>query len=173
MNKIMIITRHILSIIFVLTFLCVSTLFAFYPKHEEMAGAASYLGRLNGLAFVEISDKLGLTYSYPVSDGEGLETDSYNFQVVNNGSDTPYQVIFLTGEGDNRLPQSAIHYVVARENEEYSEVRTLSEDGIIIEDVITSNEKVNYSFKFWVHDQNDDSIMGTTFEAIMELQAVK
>lgn len=173
MNEKKIIFRHILSIIFVLTFLGLSTLFIFLPRQEEMAGALSYLGRMNALTFIPITDDLSLEYAYPISDYEGKNIEAYQFEVMNKGSENHFQLIFLTGEGEDCLPQKAIHYVIADENGEYSEVRTLADDGIIVDDVIGTQDTKSYSLKFWIHDENDDSIFGTTFEAILELKAVK
>lgn len=168
-----IIFQKVISILFVFAFLIFSTLFIFLPRQEEMAGAFSYLGRLSSLSFVEVTDNLALKYPYPITDLEGQNTEAYEFNIVNNGNDTRFQLIFLTGKDENRIPQDAINYVIATGDGEYSEVRTLPSDGIIIDEVIASHDTLSYALKFWVHDKNNDSILGTTFEAMLQLEAVK
>ena len=170
----MMILRYFLSIVFVSAFLILSTVFVFMPSHSQMASALSFLSNSKSLSFIAISDDLALEKNYPIADEVGQITKAYEFQIKNQGvEEQRYQISFFTGDSDTSLEQSAIHYVIQKNGDKFSEVQTLAEDGIIVSDTIIGKNSENFAIKFWVHDENDLSIQGKTFQGIMSLNVLQ
>lgn len=167
------IRKYCLSILFTSLFLFCSTYFIYLPKHSNMIGALSFLGKMQSLSFIEISKDLTLNYDFPVSDEMGKYASAYEFGVFNNSTDLiTYQLTLFTGNDSQKIPQNSIHYIIQKNKNEYSEVRTLSEDGEIALEQVEAGQTDYYAIKFWVHTDVDPSILGKTFRGVINLTAV-
>lgn len=167
------IIHYSLSIIVVSTFLIISTCFAFLPNHKEMLGALSYVSKMSALTFEEVSGNLDLAYNFPVSDELKDVIEPYQFRVVNHENDSvKYQLAFFTGQSRKALPQSAIAYQIQKNDGEYSKVQNLTDDGTIYLDAIVGHEENIYSLKFWIRDDFDLDVDGTTFQGTIQLNVI-
>jgi len=169
MKKKRVVIHYSLPICFVLLFLVLSTYFVFLPNHKNMIGALSYLGKMDSLSLIEESSTLDLEYYYPVSDSVGREVTPYQFRIVNqDSSPARFQLTFLTGEDSTKISGDFIRYMIQKENEEYSSIETLSEDGVILLDMVGGASSVGYSLKFWIRDDIPVP-SGKTFQGILNL----
>lgn len=138
-----------------------------------MVGALSFLGKMQALSFLEISSDLTLNYDFPIPDEMGVYVTAYQFGIVNHSKESvSYQLTFFTGNDSKRIPQDSIHYMIQKNEHEYSEIRVLSEDGEIALDEVEAKSTDYYSIKFWVHSDVDSSILGRTFHGMINLTAV-
>jgi len=166
--------HYSLSILLVSAFLVISTCFIFLPNHREMVGALSYLGGMQNLSFVELSDDLELAYDCPIPDEVGVTTEAYRFQVVNHGNrSVRYQLSLLTGTTANRVPQDSVHFVISKGDGECSEVMTLGENGELLLDEVSEFSTNTYSLQFWIRSDVDSSVIGKSFQAVINLTAVQ
>ncbi len=167
------IIHYTLSIVIVTTFLIVSTYFAFLPNHREMVGALSFLNKMNALTFEEVSGELDLAYNFPVSDELKDVIEPYQFRIINH-EDNPikYQLCFFTGNSAKAIPQHAISYQIQKNNESYSEVQSLTEDGTIYLDTIEGQKENIYSLKFWLKGDLDIDVDGSTFQGTIQLNII-
>lgn len=176
MNKKKEILKCCRSILFVGTFLCLSTVFIFLPNNKELVGALSYLDRIDSVNVKSIAGNLSLEYNFPVSDTIGKETNGFNFQVENISSKTSdINITFLTGniDDENKLDNSSVKYMLYKDNELVKDISVLEEDSIILTDELNGNDSNNYTLKFWINSDTEQILEGKTFEANILVDVIK
>lgn len=166
----------IFRIIFLSTFLIASTFMVYMPKKAEFASAMSFLTTMDRLELDQVTDGIVLTKKYPVTDEVGMTNKDTIFIVKNNNTkDVKYRLKIETvknGEEVNYLNLSNLKYVYKINDSEYSDIKNVSEDGTLDIKDIEENGQNKYSFKFWLDEDSDYSVYGSTFSAAISLNKI-
>lgn len=170
MKKKQVIYRYLSQILFTSFFLVFSTFFIFLPQQENYAGALSYLIGLGDVKLNPISEDLMLDIAYPTDDVEGMSSNPYIFELENTKNySSKVQVIFKAGDGEDFVQNDTIRYFV---EEVSTEIKELSDEGIILTDTLNANEKKTYHLKFWLQEEKIDDILGKYFQGTIEVKVV-
>lgn len=163
----------VIRIIFVSTFLVVSTFMFYVPKSKQLLGAMSFLNNLDRLELNEVTKSIELSKKYPVSDKVGMNGNDTVFIVKNNNnSDTKYNIKIENKENDENIQYlnlKNIKYVYKINDGEYSDIKTINEDGILDVSLIEKNSENKYSFKFWISEDSSNEVYGSVFAASISL----
>lgn len=164
------IRKYVGTIIFTSFFLVFATYFCYLPSKERLATSLSFLENVEQVMIYAVSSSLSLDKAYPISDEDGLNTEAFIFKVENNGNtNSEFKVIFTPGKGEMFISPSSINYVIGDENG-YSEVKTLTEDGIVLTDELEENTSKTYYLKFWIQEELTEDIYGKYFQGTLELK---
>ena len=116
------------------------------------------------------SNNIALTNVIPVSDEIGIQNESYNFSLVNEGkTDLEYTIYLQEEEFENKTPTSAIRYHYERDIDHINVTRDMeeskTEEGrfFLESGIIPANTTYEYSFKMWIGIQAGNEIMGTEY----------
>lgn len=169
------IISHIGSIIFVIIFLLISTIFVYYPNKQALLSSYTFLKNQENFYLEELSDGIKLAEAFPISDEEGINTDLYQFKIVNNSDkEIHYQLLFKNQldkiEARNLMPLSAkyLRYSIQKKSSDIK-IDTLPESEIIYDDIIPANSEVVFDFRIWIGENFDIEAMGKTFIGQMEV----
>lgn len=170
------VTKLILSIISVTTFLIIMTTCVYLPKQENLLSSLAFLQNQRRFYMQDVSSGILLKDASPMSDKRGLENDPYQFKVVNSSnSDITYQIIFRNNEekalqqGKEILPNYYLRYSLQEENNNIVEPSTLSEDGILYTTTIKAHSEEIYSFRMWLDWNSDNGAMNKIFIGKVEI----
>lgn len=174
------IRKHILSIVFVSTFLIIMTAFVYLPSSENMASALAFLNGQQSFYMEDISNGLSLKDALPTRDSKGLEMEPYTFRVVNKSNkNKKYQIIFKNNyekanlNGMEVLDNKYLRYVLSDSDDTNLEVNTLPEDGIIATFTALPNSMQTFNFRMWLDYNADNGAMGKMFVGTIELREIK
>lgn len=172
--------NRILSIILVSTFLIIMTTFVYLPRQTNLLSALAFLQEEQAFYMEDLSDGILLKSAVPTKDSEGLENDPYKFQVVNKSNkNITYQIVFKNNEekakerGKEVLPSHYLRYVVSDSNDTNLEVKTLSDDGILLTTTITPHSTQVFNFRMWLDYNSDNGAMDKIFIGTIEVNEVK
>lgn len=166
------IKRHILSILAVLTFLLLSTVFIYMPNHNNMASALTFLNGVQSFYMEDLSDGVLLKDANPTMDEDGLESEPYKFQVVNKSNrNITYKIVFKNkvDNEEERLANKYLRYSISTENGT-EEAMTLSDDSIILTTTITPNTTQVFNFRMWLDYNSDDDAFGKRFSGVIQIE---
>ncbi len=157
------IIKRIFSIVYTIIFLIVSTWFWFGPREEIVKAKEDYDKHTTFakvLEFNSANDDFEID-QIAYSDIEGMKSSAYDFSIKNNSrKNVKYLLFFLpdnnkiTRDGCTNLPNNFIKYRIKKNNNEYSEVRSLSLDGKIYADDLEGNQKSDFSIQYWISNDN-------------------
>ena len=174
------IRNRLFSIIAVSTFLIIMTTFVYLPRQTNLLSALAFLNQEQSFYMVDLSEGLLLKSAVPTKDSEGLEIDPYTFQVVNNSNkNITYNIVFKNNaekakeRGKEVLPSHYLKYVVSDNNDKNLEVKTLSDDGILLTTTITPHSKQVFNFRMWLDYNADEGAMNKIFIGTLEVSEVK
>ena len=174
------IRNRLLSIIAVSTFLIVMTTFVYVPRQTNLLSALSFLNQQQSFYMVDVSEGLLLKNAVPTKDSEGVEIDPYTFKVVNNtNKNITYNIIFKNNSekaeerGKEVLANKYLRYVVSDSEDTNLEVKTLSDDGILLTTTITPNTEQVFNFRMWLDYNADDGAMNKIFVGTILVEEVK
>lgn len=163
------------SIIFVIIFLVVSTIFIYYPNKQALLSSYTFLKNQEKFYLEELSDGIKLADAFPISDEEGISTDSYRFKIVNNSDeDIHYQLLFKNQidkiKERNLVPLSAkyLRYSIQKTSSDIK-IDSLPESEIIYDATIPANSEAVFYFRIWLGENFDEEAMGKTFVGQMEV----
>ena len=169
------IISRITSIIFMLIFLIVSTLYVYYPNKQNLTSAFTFLQNREAFYLEELSDGIKLAEAYPITDSEGITSDSYSFKIVNDtDKDIHYQLVFRNQlekiEAKNLLPLDSkyLRYSI-QNNESNLKIETLTDTEVIYDAVIKADSELTFDFRIWLGENFDSDAMGKTFIGRMEV----
>ena len=174
------IRKHVLSIIFVSIFLVLSTTFIYLPNRINLVSALAFLSNEQSFYMEDISEGVLLKDAYPMKDDEGLKTEPYTFRVVNNSKkNITYKIIFKNNEekakssGKQVLDNKYLRYSISDESNNNIEVKTLSDNSVLLETTITPGSKQVFNFRMWLDYDADEGAMDKIFIGTREVQEVK
>ena len=174
------IRKRILSIIFVSTFLIISTSFIYLPNHKNLVSALAFLNSEQSFYMEDVSEGVLLKDATPMKDSDGLKNDPYTFRVVNNSKkNITYQVVFKNNEdkakesGKEVLDNKYLKYSISDTNGNNIEVKTLADDGILLTTTITPGSKQVLDFRMWLDYDADEGAMDKIFIGTLEVKEVK
>ena len=174
------IKKRLFSIIAVSTFLIVMTTFVYLPQQTNLLSALAFLQDEQAFYMEDLSEGVLLKSAVPTKDSEGLENDPYKFQVVNKSNkNITYQIVFKNNEekakerGKEVLPSHYLRYSVSDSNDTNLEVKTLSDDGILVTTTITPHSTEVFNFRMWLDYNADDGAMDKIFIGTIEVNEVK
>lgn len=163
--------KRITSIVFTLTFLILSTLLIYVPKHNELTASISFLDNRKNF-YIETTG-INLEKNYPIVDEIGVMTKANTFKVVNDtNKDRTYRIVLKTGNKekyDNIVDQDAINYSIKLNDGEWSQPTTLSENGIIYTGNIENNSEDTYQLKIWLNNNHVEKLNNKTFQGIISI----
>lgn len=171
--------KHILSIIFVSTFLIFMTTFVYLPKRENLLSSFAFLQAGRNFYVEELSSGILLHDATPTTDKKGLQNDPYTFKIINNSNkDVTYQIKFnnneekIKAQGKQVLPNRYLRYNLEQENTEIVKASTLTEDGIIYVATIKANTETTFNFRMWLDYYSDNGAMNKTFIGKIEIEKI-
>lgn len=174
------IRKHVLSIIFVSTFLILMTTFVYLPNSENLASALAFLNGEQSFYMEDISSGLLLKDAVPTKDSEGLEIEPYTFRVVNKTKhNITYQIVFKNNKekakekGMEILDNKYLRYAISYDSDTNLEANTLPDDGVIATFTALPNSKQVLNFRMWLDYNSDDGAMGKMFVGTIELREIK
>ena len=169
------IRSRITSIAFILMFLIISTLYAYYPNKQNLTSAFTFLQNREAFYLKELSDGIKMAEAFPISDEVGLASDSYQFKIINDtDNDIHYQLVFKNQldkiTARNLLPLDAkyLRYSIQHNGSELK-VDTLTDSEIIYDAVIEADSELTFDFRIWLGENFDNDAMGKTFIGQMEV----
>lgn len=169
------IRSRIASIAFILVFLIVGTLYVYYPNKQNLTSAFTFLQNREAFYLEELSGGIKLAEAYPITDSEGITSDSYDFKIINDtNKDIHYQLVFRNQldkiEAKNLLPLDSKYLRYSIENNESSlKIETLTDTEIVYDAVIKADSELTFEFRVWLGENFDSDAMGKTFIGRMEV----
>lgn len=106
-----------------------------------------------------------------ISDCDGIKGDSYTFSVKNTG-DIPieyYEIRLIDQEGKiSTLPHKYLHFIISRDNEEYSEIKNLGDNDSILYSGynLYVDKSSTFNLKMWITDTEIDALGKELYGAI-------
>ncbi len=174
------IRNRLLSIIAVSTFLIIMTTFVYLPRQTNLLSALAFLQQEQSFYMEDLSEGILLRSAVPTKDSDGLENDPYTFQVVNNSNkNITYNIVFRNNEekakerGKEVLPAHYLRYVVSDNNDTNLEVKTLSDDGILLTTTITPHSTQVFNFRMWLDYNSDNGAMNKIFIGSVAVEEIK
>lgn len=174
------IRNRLFSIIAVSTFLIIMTTFVYLPRQTNLLSALAFLNQEQSFYMEDLSEGLLLKSAVPTKDSEGLKIDPYTFQVVNNSNkNITYNIVFKNNEekakerGKEVLPSHYLKYAVSLDNNSNLEVKTLSDDGILLTTTITPHSKQVFNFRMWLDYNADEGAMNKIFIGSLAVEEIK
>ena len=119
------------------------------------------------------TQNLNLSNAYPMTDEEGMnQEDELIFTIKNTGQLKANYSVYIEETSTNPSFASVIRYANQRNTNEYSDIKTLSENNYIEKDnVIDVGEEVTYKVKMWLDYDADNTYMNKTFSAKLMVTA--
>lgn len=127
------------------------------------------------ISFVD-SDIISMEDIYPVTDSEGMGTDSYNFSIENTGDvDGIYRVYLEEFSIDNdTLSKSNVKYSIKKGSNKWSKPQILPDDLVLIEnDKIDATDIINCKLKLWLDEDASNDAQNKIFKARIVVDAVQ
>lgn len=123
------------------------------------------------IRFLE-SNYINLQKAYPMTDEEGLNTDSYQFSITNTGTLDGRYNISLEDKEDNTLDKRYIKYSIKEDDGQWSRPALLS-NGITIASnkLLKSGVKVDYQLKFWLDENAPNETQGKVYASKIVVSA--
>lgn len=157
------IRRRLFSIYYTIAFLLISTFLWFGPRQAAVKKREMILNNSFALAsnldFKELTSPIDVNKQGSLSDEETSNIDSYQFVVKNSTDKTiSYLISFKNKFSDDLdncdyIPNNYIKYRIKKNNEDYSDIRSLSIDGRIYVDDLAKNDESIYSIQYWIDDE--------------------
>ncbi|MGN0973864.1 MAG: hypothetical protein ACI4OT_03910 [Bacilli bacterium] len=126
---------------------------------------------------------INLENAYPMTNEEGLELESYEFKVVNDGSIDAYYKLKIEALETTDLPVSTIRYNLVEDGETITiEPKLLSNTTTtkkesnnnnlyqIDTDIIKVGEEKTYKLNLWIDYEAENEAMNKTFEGKLEIE---
>jgi len=112
-------------------------------------------------------DKLTLVNQIPISDDEGIDSeDEYTFTIKNTGTLPATYSVYIEETSTNPEFKSVIRYITSKNNQEYGDAKTLSEDKYIDTNATLGiDQTATYKVKLWLSIDADSTYMNKTFTA--------
>lgn len=172
------IRSRILSITFMLIFLVVGTIYVYYPNKQNLLSSFTFLKNREAFYIQELSDGIKLAEAYPITDSEGVSTESYQFKIVNGtNKDIHYQLVFknqldkIKERNLSPLASKYLRYAICEENTDLK-IETLPDDEIVYEAVIPADSEITFEFRIWLGENLDEEAFGKTFIGQMEVMEI-
>ena len=143
---------------------------------SSQAGTNKYtinVGQLQ-VDFSGTTNTLSLNNAYPMSDEEGLlQNDVLDFTVINNGGIVASYNVYIDETSTNPSFKPVIRYVVNKNNTEYSEVKSISNNMLYIDkdQILNVNGTANYKVKMWIAEEADITYMNKVFTAKVVIES--
>lgn len=174
------IRNRVFSIIAVSTFLIIMTTFVYLPRQTNLLSALAFLQQEQSFYMEDLSEGLLLKSALPTKDSAGLEIYPYTFQVVNNSNkNITYSIVFKNNEekakekGKEVLPSHYLRYVLSDVDDSNMEVKTLSDDGILLTTTIPPHSTEVFNFRMWLDYNSDEGAMNKIFIGTIAVEEVK
>jgi len=112
-------------------------------------------------------DKLTLVNQIPISDEEGIASEEeYEFTIKNTGTLPATYNVYIEETSTNPEFKSVIRYITNKNDEDYGDPKTLSEDKYIDTNATLGiDETATYKVKLWLSIDADSTYMNKTFTA--------
>jgi len=112
-------------------------------------------------------DKLTLVNQIPISDEEGIDSEEeYEFTIKNTGTLPATYSVYIEETSTNPEFKSVIRYITSKNDGEYTDPKTLSEDKYIDTNATLGiDETATYKVKLWLSIDADSTYMNKTFTA--------
>ena len=112
-------------------------------------------------------DKLTLVNQIPISDEEGIDSeDEYEFTIKNTGTLPATYSVYIEETSTNPEFKSVIRYITSKNDGEYTDPKTLSEDKYIDTNATLGiDQTATYKVKLWLSIDADSTYMNKTFTA--------
>ena len=163
----------IFRIIFLTFFVIFSTIFIYMPKKAEYAGDMAYLTSMDLISFEEVTNGIVFTYPYPVDDETGMTSKDTIFKVKNyDNENIKYQIKIEKFELDkniNYIDITNLKYSYRINDGKYSEPSNIDNDGVLDIRNIDEDSTNTYYFKFWLDENSDNSVYGSTINVAISL----
>ena len=166
---------RVASILIVLSFLVLSTVFFYMPRHNVLMSSMAFLQMKRSFYVEDLSNGISIKDAYPVKDSEGLKNNPYTFKIVNNSNkEIKYQIIFSNDiESNNILENNYLRYSLSNIDDENIKIDTLSNDGIIFESTLKAKEEKVFNYRMWLNYDSDENSMGKIFVGTIKIEKVK
>lgn len=125
------------------------------------------------IRFLE-SNYINLQKAYPMTDEEGLNTNSYEFSITNTGTLDGRYNINLEDKEDNTLDKRYVKYSIKENDGQWSRPALLS-NGITLASnkLLKSGAKVDYQLKLWLDQNAPNETQGKVYAAKIVVSAAQ
>jgi len=112
-------------------------------------------------------DKLTLVNQIPISDEEGIASEEeYEFTIKNTGTLPATYSVYIEETSTNPEFKSVIRYIISKNEAEYTDPKTLSDDKYIDTNAtLAVDATLTYKVKLWLALEADSTYMNKTFTA--------
>lgn len=174
------IIKRSISIISILTFLLVMTMYYYVPKKDQLLSSMAFLQNSYKLSIQDVTTGILLKDATPVLDEVGMNNDPYTFKVINKSNKAvTYKIVFnnnkekVTQKGKEVLDNKYLRYTIQEENNDYQNPSNLTEDGLIYTATINPRSEVVFNFKMWLDYDADNGAMNKVFIGTIALEEIK
>lgn len=165
-------------IVFLFLFAIVST-YLIYQKFSKLRDQDYDAGQLEVVFHEKNGNQVDLLQFTPVTDAVGLSTTAYNFTVSNTTPNTVSYKITMTpneekmlecGCSDRVIPSELLKISFRKDHlAPIAMIYSESQDGVIYEDTLESNESEDYSIRVWPMTSNFIVDRTSHFHAVIEV----
>lgn len=172
--------KEITKIIVLAAFLLISVIGTSYAFFRFSVDSKKETEIVAGTFKVKFEDgkEIHMTNLAPMSDSEGMATNSYHFTIKNTGDvNAKYNVsLEEMAVNEKTLDRKYIRYSLKLGDSDWSDARYLS-DSLLLDSGSLSAEsgidKVDYELKMWLTEDADNSVQGKTYSARIVVSAVQ
>lgn len=143
-----------------------------------------------GTLSLKLDDTMGnginMENAYPITDEEGLETDSYTFTLTNDGTVDSFYSIYLDDIAipfaSKRMNDKYVSYALEKDYKEEGLVnatptiltKTNTTEGRLLDNgVIKAGKTYTYKLRLWINKDANNDVMKTTFSSVLRVEAIQ
>ncbi len=164
---------RILSIIYTLSFLIVSTILWYNYRDRvnlnRKINANNFLAMASDIEFREQTSPINVNSIGNISDSDAINIEAYKFSIKNNSNEVGDYLIFFKDYSEKDIPNNYIKYRIKKDDEEYSDIRNLAVDGKVYVDRLNPSQESHYSIQYWIDSCVYDSVKNNTFDSKISL----